>query len=78
MKKLLLLAFPLMMIGCRGHDKRVKLPSSDISEYEVVIIDSCEYIKNFGSTKLAHKGNCRFCAERRKQEIKELIEEIRK
>ena len=39
-------------------------------------IDSCEYIKH--GHGLAHKGNCRFCAERRKQEIKELMEEIRK
>ena len=27
---------------------------------------------------LAHKGNCKFCAERRKQELKELIKELKK
>ena len=48
--------------------------------YSVIVVDSCEYIvKTIDYSKgsrdatqsgyLAHKGNCRFCAERRKQEM---------
>lgn len=56
--------------------------------YSVIVVDSCEYIvKTIDAHKssnnatqsgyLAHKGNCRFCAERRKQELKELVEELK-
>ena len=37
--------------------------------YSTIVIDSCEYIEAF--KKLAHKGNCRFCAERRKKDTVE-------
>lgn len=56
--------------------------------YSVIIVDSCEYIVKtidvapgaFSATQsgyLAHKGNCRFCVERRKQELKELVEQLK-
>lgn len=32
--------------------------------YLTVVIDSCEYIEGFN--KLTHKGNCKFCEERKK------------
>lgn len=32
--------------------------------YHTVVIDSCEYIEGFN--KLTHKGNCKFCEERKK------------
>lgn len=43
-----------------------------------VVIDSCEYLissrnetsKGFGY--LSHKGNCKYCAERRKRELQNL------
>lgn len=38
-------------------------PKSHIAK---VVIDSCEYIE--WGHGLAHKGNCRFCAERKKKE----------
>ena len=41
----------------------------------VFIIDSREYI--FSYDMPVHKGNCKFCAERRKQELKELIRELK-
>ena len=47
---------------------------------DTYIVDSCEYVgKGIGHIggKLAHKGNCRFCAERRKQELKELVEQLK-
>lgn len=56
--------------------------------YRVIVVDNCEYIiktinynKGYHSATqsgyLAHKGNCRFCAERRKQELKELVEQLK-
>ena len=47
--------------------------------FEVVVIDSCEYIRKelIGYKKAAfemvHKGNCRFCKERRQKELEELV-----
>ncbi len=41
----------------------------------VIVIDSCEYIIGRNSTGyagygyLSHKGNCKYCAERRKREL---------
>lgn len=71
MKKLLLLALTaMMMVGC-GHNKWYELQS-----YGFQTIDSCEYV--IGYYKLSHKGNCKYCAERRKQELKELIEELKR
>lgn len=40
--------------------------------YSTIVIDSCEYIEAFN--RLAHKGNCRFCAERRKKEIEVYVQ----
>ncbi len=56
--------------------------------YSVIIVDNCEYIvktidvaKGFRSATqsgyLAHKGNCRFCAERRRQEVEALVEQLK-
>lgn len=37
--------------------------------WEVIEIDSCEYIYGIGHYKgfLAHKGNCKYCEQRRKK-----------
>lgn len=56
--------------------------------YRVIVVDNCEYIVKTINCRtgdrsatqsgyLAHKGNCRFCAERRKQELKELVEQLK-
>jgi len=72
MKKLILLALAaVIMAGCDGRKV-----SSITDDANIVIIDSCEYIKNATYTYLyvyTHKGNCRFCKERREKEIKELL-----
>ncbi|MBP5722165.1 MAG: membrane lipoprotein lipid attachment site-containing protein [Bacteroidales bacterium] len=41
----------------------------------VVVIDSCEYIV-WEPYRLAHKGNCKFCEERRKKEYEAFLENI--
>lgn len=56
--------------------------------YSVIIVDGCEYIEKTDDYQIgaswgtkagyvAHKGNCRFCAERRKQELEVLVERIK-
>lgn len=42
------------------------------SYYHTIVIDSCEYIEAIN--RLAHKGNCRFCAERHRSGLKEIVE----
>ena len=75
MKKTILLALTaLMMVGC-GTEQRVKYKVSD--DYIIVEIDSCEYVKYYATYGFQHKGNCRYCAERRKQELKEMIKELK-
>lgn len=70
MKKLLLLALTAMiMVGC-DHNKLYEL-----HDYGIQTIDSCEYV--IGYYKLSHKGNCKYCAERRKQELKEIVEQLK-
>lgn len=45
----------------------------------VQVLDSCEYVvvKNITSIiGITHKGNCKFCAERHKKDIKENIDSL--
>lgn len=77
MKKVLLLALAtIMMVGCdiRNSDGTYT-PFAEIRTY---VIDSCEYIGGLNNaTFIAHKGNCKYCAERRKQELKELVKQLK-
>ena len=77
MKKIILLVLTvLMMVGCDYNSNRNIDTKTEGVIYGTIIIDSCEYIK--GINKLAHKGNCHFCKERRKKELKELVEQLNK
>lgn len=77
MKKISLLALTaLMMVGCAEKNTQ-PIELHDIRTY---IVDSCEYVgRDVGSRygTFAHKGNCQFCVERRKQELKELVEQLK-
>ena len=76
MKKSILIALTfLMMVGC--NYTRTDHTTSDGKR--VGIIDSCEYIiySNGYGQHYAHKGNCRFCAERRKQELDSLVKQLK-
>ena len=76
MKKIILLALTtLMMVGCDHNSERNIDTKTESIIYGTIIIDSCEYIRGFD--KLAHKGNCRFCKERRQKEMKELVEQLK-
>ena len=64
-KKIILLALiALMMVGCDNNGKPLG--------YNYLELDSCEYISGLNH-QLVHKGNCRFCKERRQKELEELI-----
>lgn len=49
----------------------------DRSEFVIVELDSCEYIKWNASYGYQHKGNCRFCAKRRQNELERLVEQLK-
>ena len=64
MKKTILLALMAAIVaGCDNNGTPLG--------YTYVELDSCEYIAGFN--QLAHKGNCRFCKERRQKELEELV-----
>lgn len=72
MKKIALLALAaLMIVGC---DKS----TNSVDGYDVVIIDSCEYIRNenFYWCVIVHKGNCRFCQERMRKVMLEVRDSL--
>ena len=72
MKKIILLALTaLMMAGCDYNSNHNIDTKTESVVYGNIIIDSCEYIRGFD--KLAHKGNCCFCKERRQKDLEELI-----
>jgi len=77
MKKIIPLALTtLMMVGCNGYNSNSNIDTkTEGNIYGTILIDSCEYIR--GANKLAHKGNCRFCKERRQKELEELVEQIK-
>ena len=75
MKKITLLALTaLIMVGCEYRNTDGSYNTSRSIDLETIVIDSCEYIR--GYYKLAHKGNCKFCAERRKKELDSLALKI--
>lgn len=76
MKKFILLALTTFItVGCDYQNADGSYDTSRSLMMETVVIDSCEYISAYN--RLAHKGNCHFCAERRKQEIKDLVKELK-
>ena len=65
----------LMMVGCDYNSNRNIDTKTEGIIYGTIVIDSCEYIR--GYYRLAHKGNCKFCKERRQKEMKELVEQLK-
>lgn len=76
MKKFILLALTtLMIVGCDYKNQDGSYDTSRSLDYGIVVIDSCEYINGFN--RLAHKGNCRFCEERKEKKLEKLIEQLK-
>lgn len=71
MKLIILLTLTaLMMMGCEYQNADGSYDTSRSLTMETLVIDSCEYISAY--CRLAHKGNCKFCAKRRQEELKEI------
>lgn len=76
---LFLALMALLLMSC-GETPRTEKDST--LEYDVIEIDSCEYImasnpKRVARRKvisIAHKGNCKYCKERNSTEIKQKID----
>lgn len=73
MKKIILLAFTALMVGCNAEMNR----TTEVVEFTILQIDGCEYLRLRGYSGFCHKGNCRFCKERRQKELKELVEQLK-
>lgn len=84
MKKIVLLALTaIIMVGCYEakayYEKQIDL----VSDYEPTTIEysGCEYVVVQSYWKkhltITHKGNCRFCAERRRHELQSIVEQFK-
>lgn len=82
MKKLLFIALAIMMVGCfelnsKQKEERKTLELSSWGE-TYYTPNGCEYyIFQYGHQgHPIHKQDCKKCADRRKQEMRELIKEL--
>ena len=80
MRKIVLLALTAVIVaGCIES----RANHYDDHTPKVVTLFSCEYIHYESYTSghyeelYIHKGNCKFCAERRKAELEELVKRIK-
>jgi len=65
-----------MMTGCTSTSKEIGIAG----DFQIIEVDSCEYLKALyigGTSYFAHKGNCKYCKERREKEIEEIINELK-
>ena len=73
----------VMVVGCYRVNANSSKQIDLVGGYRLSTIEyqGCEYVVMQSHSKqhgmLAHKGNCRFCKERRKQELKELVEQLK-
>lgn len=79
MKQLIILAIGLFsLIACTPSTGSPADTSSQMGDYKLRVIDSCEYIEyDFrlgidGQYSLTHKGNCKFCKARNDKWIQKL------
>ena len=88
MKKIITLALlAMIMTGCEQTELNENLKHIGESMKNepilrngmIVTLDSCQYVvgKFNHGTVYTHHNNCRFCKERRKQELKFFVEQIK-
>ena len=72
--KLCILTY-LLTVAASCQQEHVTSDTDEQIEYDVLVIDSCEYIlvqsdthMNHHVNCITHKGNCKFCKERRDNE----------
>lgn len=75
---LFLALMALLLMAC---EKASRTEKDSAIEYDVIEIDSCEYIMVQSEayrlkkvTSIAHKGNCKYCKERNSTEFKQKID----
>lgn len=75
---LFLALMALLLMSCEEAPRTEK---DSVIEYDVIEIDSCEYImvqsethRLKKATSIAHKGNCKYCKERNSTEFKQKID----
>lgn len=71
------------MVGCyqvkANHNKQIDL----VGDFKIktIVYQGCEYVvmDSYCKTRavITHKGNCKYCKERRQKELKELVEQIK-
>ena len=76
MKKLLFFLLLIVTTSCASIEEE---PKNSTYPYDVVVIDSCEYLRLRRGYQgyMAHKGNCKHCAEVRQREYDALVERIK-
>ena len=71
MKKVILLILAILaIVSCEYKTEADREEAKRLNGFNIVVIDSCEYIiqnRASGYSYFAHKGNCRFCKERREK-----------
>jgi len=58
--KIFILILSLCFFSCINHDKEI-IRGHKFFNYEIVIIDSCEYIQASNNSSPIHKQNCKNC-----------------
>lgn len=83
-KKIILLVFIVfMMVGCYQAEAYNNKQIDLVGDYQVktIVYQGCEYVVMeshfYKRSVITHKGNCRFCKERRKKELKEFAEQLK-
>lgn len=73
----------LIIVGCEYRSDEEIEEAKRLSGFNTIVIDSCEYLKRDdamgyqGYGYFSHKGNCRFCKERRQKELEKLKIELK-
>lgn len=78
MKKLILLALAaVIMAGCHLDKESNERLARKV--YQTIVVDSCEYLSLSDESRydMTHKGNCKYCSQRRKAELEELVRQIK-
>ena len=64
----------LLLMSCYRKNPDGSYDLERSPAFHVIRIDSCEYIQH--SYGFAHKGNCRYCAERNRRMIRKQVDSI--
>ena len=78
-KVLLILIISISFVSCADFPRSIEADIEYDKKSYIVVLDSCEYLKEhtYGNDIYVHKGNCKYCEQRRKQELKAIIKELK-